>query len=99
MQARRRENNVSDQFFVSRQAAYELPLIHLKDHVDFMVGYLEGLLPESERPYHPQEPDRDPFYEIKNKFRYEWVSKFPCEIPILIPYGISREFSYENYDT
>jgi len=54
---------------VSYQAQFEAPLLSLKDHADFTVGLLEGMLPDEEKPYHPQEPDSDPFAHVRRRFR------------------------------
>lgn len=51
------------------EAHFVLPLLSLKDHADFTIGTLEQMLPESERPYHPQEPEIDPLYHVRNRFR------------------------------
>lgn len=54
---------------LKNQALFEVPLLKVKDALDFMVGFLDGMLPAFEKDYHPQEPDRDPLFDIKQKFR------------------------------
>lgn len=54
---------------VSCQAQFVVPLLVLKDHADFSTGRLEAMLPEADRPYHPQEPDTDRFAHVRNRFR------------------------------
>lgn len=54
---------------VCYQAQFEVPLLQMKDHLDFVTGRLEAMLPDEEQPYHPQEPEADPFAHIKNRFR------------------------------
>jgi len=54
---------------VSYQAQFEAPLLSLKDHADFTLGILEGMLPDEEKPYAPQEPESDPFAHIRKRFR------------------------------
>lgn len=61
--------HLDEKFVISRQALFEIPLLEMKDHVDFLAGYMEEMLPSFEKDYHPQEPDRDPFESVRQKFR------------------------------
>lgn len=53
------------------QADEQLPLLAVKDMYDFQLGRTEAMLPAEHRPYHPQEPETDPFAHIRERFRYE----------------------------
>lgn len=50
------------------QAMIEVPLIKVKDHLEFIVEFLNGMIPAFERDYRPQEP-YDNLEGVKNRFR------------------------------
>lgn len=54
---------------VFQHAEFQLPLLMAKTQVDVMIGMTELKLPDEDRPYHPQEPDVDPFQHIWRRFR------------------------------
>lgn len=55
------------------EAQFLVPLMQFKDHADFCRGVLETMLPEDDKPYHPQEPELDRFAHIKNRFRVHGI--------------------------
>lgn len=67
--AHRHKPNLGDDFVTARKGLLEVPLIQMKDHVDYLIGFLEEMLPSFEKDYHPQEPDRDPLEPIRENFR------------------------------
>lgn len=64
-----RHAGIDQTSFIKTKALFEIPLIKIKDHMDYIVGFLDGMLPAFEKDYHPQEPDRDPLAEVKEQFR------------------------------
>lgn len=57
------------EFAVRYHAQFVIPMLVLKDHVDFSIRVLEDALPEHLKPYHPQEPQADPCLHVKNRLR------------------------------